>query len=59
MVITEPTETSTRLLGLGSKLYPSNMPRMLNKDLFQFMQSLSPVRQYRASKRKALMAKVL
>ena len=34
MVITEPTIPSAR--GLGSKLYPSNMPRMLNKDLSRF-----------------------
>jgi len=27
---------STRLLGLSSKLYPSNMPRMLNKDFSRF-----------------------
>ena len=31
MVVTEPTIPSAR--GLGSKLYPSNMPRMLNKDV--------------------------
>ena len=30
-----------RLLGLSSKLYPSNMQRMLKKDLTPFMQSLS------------------
>ena len=33
MTITEPSVSRDRLLGLGSKLYPSNMPRMLNKDL--------------------------
>ena len=33
MVITEPAVASKRLLGLGSKLYPSNLQRMLNKDL--------------------------
>ena len=33
MVITEPTVASTRLLRLGSKLFPRNMPRTLNKDL--------------------------
>ena len=33
MSITEPAVPSARLLGLGSKLYPSNMQRMLNKDL--------------------------
>ena len=41
MVTTEPAVGSPRLLGLGSKLYPSNIQRMLNKDLSQFMQSLS------------------
>ena len=44
------------LLGLGSKLYPRNMQRMLNKDLTRFMQSLSREHQNRASKRKALLA---
>ena len=33
MVITEPAVASTRLLGLGLKLLPMNMPCMLNKDL--------------------------
>ena len=52
-------EASARLLGilgLGSKLYPGNMQRMLNKDLTRFMQSLSRELQNRASKRKALLA---
>ena len=31
---------SARALGLGSNLYPSNMQRMLKKDLAWFMQSL-------------------
>ena len=31
MVITEPTVTSTRLLGLGLRLYLNNMQRMLTK----------------------------
>ena len=30
MVVSEPAVASAWLLGLGSKLYPSNMPRMLN-----------------------------
>jgi len=47
---------SARPLGLGSKLYPSNMQRMLNKDLARFMQSLFHIRQNRASERKALLA---
>ena len=41
MVITEPTVASAWLLGLGSKLYPSNMLNMLNRDLTQFMRSRS------------------
>ena len=41
MVITEPAVASSQLLGLGLKLYPSNMPRMLNKHLTRFMQSES------------------
>ena len=45
MVITESAVASTQLLGLSSKLYPSNMQRMLNKDLTRFMQSLSRMRQ--------------
>ena len=56
MVITEPAVASTRLLGLGSKLYPSNMQRILKKDLTQFTESLSRVRQSQASQRKALLA---
>ena len=44
----EPAVPSARVVGLGSKLYPSNMQRMLNKDLTQFMPSLSRERQNRA-----------
>ena len=46
---------SARALGLGSNLYPSNMQRMLKKDLAWFMQSLWCT-QNRVSKRKALLA---
>ena len=56
MVISERAVAIAQLLGLGSKLYPINMPRMLNKDLTRFMQSLSWVRQNQANKRKALLA---
>ena len=63
MVIIEPavpckTKMAARsgILGLGSRLHPGNMQRVLNKDLTQFMQSLSRERQNRASKRKALLA---
>ena len=34
-----------QLVGLGSKLYPSNIQRMLNKHLTRFKQSLSQVLQ--------------
>ena len=56
MVIAEHAEPSARLLSLGSKLYPSNMQRMLNKDLIRFKQFLSRVRRNRASERKVLLA---
>ena len=49
LVITEPAIPNARLLGLRSKLCPSNMPRMLNKDLTRFMQSLSQERQGKGS----------
>ena len=51
MIITEPAVASTRLLGLGSKLYPSNMSSMLNKDLTRFLQRTPN----RATERKALL----
>ena len=44
MVLTELAKANTRLLGLGSKLYPSSMQCMLHKDLSQFIESLSWVR---------------
>ena len=56
MIITEPAVPSAQLLGLGSRQYPSNMQRMLKKDLTQFKQSLSRVRQNLESERKALLA---
>lgn len=56
MVMTDPIVPHGRLLGLASKLYDSNMQRMLNKDLTQFKQSLSRVRQNLESERKALLA---
>ena len=56
MVITEPAVASTWLLRLGSKLYPSSMQRVLNKDLTQFIERLSRVGQNQASQRKALLA---
>ena len=52
--ITEPAVPSARLLVLGSKLYPSSMQRMLNKDLTWFTQSLFRVRRNQARERKAL-----
>ena len=51
MDITEPAVPSARLLGLCSKLYPSNVLRMLNKNLNCFVQSLSW-----ASERQVLLA---
>ena len=59
MVITVSAVASTWLLGLGSKLYPSNMQRMLNKDLTRFMQILSRVHQKLASERKTLLQDVI
>ena len=56
MAITEPTEASTQLLVLGLKLYPSNMPHMLNEDLTWFMLSLSRVCQNQASEKTAFLA---
>ena len=47
---------STGPLRLGSKVYPSNMQRMLHKGFTRFKQSLSRARQDRASKRKSLLA---
>ena len=41
IVISEPAVASPRPLGPDSKLHSSNMPRMLNKHLTQFMQGLS------------------
>ena len=55
MAMTEPDVSSKRLLGLGLKLYHSNMPRMLNKDFTRFMQTPSE-HQNRVSKRTALLA---
>ena len=40
MVITEPRCTKLLVIALGSKLYPSNMEHMLNKDLTPFMLNL-------------------
>ena len=41
MVINDHAVASTRWLGLGSKLYPSSMPCMLNKDLTRSTQNHS------------------
>ena len=57
MVINEPAVASAWFLGLGPKLYLSNMPHMLNKDLTRLTLSLSRrLRQNRASERKTLLA---
>ena len=55
MFITEPVVPSERILGLGTKLYPRNMQRMLKRDLVRFMQFFSRVGQNRESKRKVLL----
>ena len=57
MVMTDPIVPHGRLLGLASKLYDSNMQRMLNKDLTQFKQSLTWVPQNEARKREAVLAR--
>ena len=49
MVITEPAVASARPLGLGSKLYPSNIPGMRNKGLTRFLQNHSREHQNWAS----------
>ena len=56
MVVTELAVASTRLLGPGSKLYPSNMPGMPSKNLTPFMQSISRVTQNQAREREAPLA---
>ena len=53
---TEPVAVGVRVLGLGSKLYPSNMPCMLNKDPTRFVRRLSRVCQNQTSKKKAPLA---
>ena len=53
MVITEPNVTSTRPLGLGSKLYLSNMPRMsCHAESFMTTPKSSRVRQGAPSPKK-------
>ena len=56
MFITEPAVLSARILDLGSKLCPSNMLHMPNKDLTRFIQTLSRARQNRVHERKALLS---
>ena len=55
MFTTEPTVPSARILSLGSKMYPSDIQRMLDKDFTRFMQSLSRIGQNRVSERKAVL----
>ena len=50
LVIPKPSIPSVQLLGLSSKLYPSKMQRMFNKDLTRFMQSFQ-VLQIRGSEK--------
>ena len=44
MVLTASAKANSQLVGLGSKLHPSNMSCMLHKDVTQFMENLSRVR---------------
>ena len=48
----------TRLLDLGSKLFPSNIQRMLNENVTRFTQSLLKYSKDWASKRKFLLARL-
>ena len=43
--LTEPAVRISRLLGLGSEMYPCNKQRMLSKDLTRFMHRFSRERQ--------------
>ena len=43
--LTEPAVPRSRLLGLGSEMYPCNKQRMLSKDLTRCMHRFSRVRQ--------------
>ena len=51
-----PTPPLSHHLGLGLRLYSSNIRRMLNKVLTRFMWSLSRIRQNQPSERKILIA---
>ena len=44
-LLTEPAVRRSRLLGLGSEMYPCNKQRKLSKDLTRFMHRFSRVRQ--------------
>ena len=44
-LLTEPAVRRSRLLGLGSEMYPCNKQRMLSKDLTRFMHRFSRERQ--------------
>ena len=55
MVINKPAVASARLLGIGSKLYPHNMPCMLSNYLTRITQGLSRVRKNRSGERKPLL----
>ena len=50
-VITKRAVASARRLGLGLKLYPTNTPRMLKKDLPRLIQSFSSKQKKRAAGR--------
>jgi len=56
MVITMPAEASAQLLGLGSKLYPSNIPCMLNNVLPDLCRVFLEYAEIKQAKKKALLA---
>ena len=51
MVTTEPAVPGARTLGLGSKLYPINMPGVFNKDILLVQAESFLSQQNRASER--------
>ena len=57
MIMNGPAVVSAQLLGLVPKLYPSNMPQMLNKHLVISCSLSCGVRRPKSSKRKKGSAK--
>ena len=54
MVITESAVPSAQLLGIGSKLYASNMQHMLSKDAESFSSMPKSIKQKKGSFGRAL-----